>query len=139
MALRTLASRARASAAAVLVQTPALRLPPLLGRRPNFHSDAGPRLCPPAGGRPCLISTRNLRTRINLESANVEELTREAAFLREQMDEVGDLLRKERDRSDLIMKDLWRTMKRMACCAAVVKVITLVISYKLEEEDEVMD
>lgn len=37
------------------------------------------------------------------------------------------------------MKDLWGSLKRIACCAAVVKVITLVISYQLAEDDEVMD
>ncbi|XP_020182446.1 uncharacterized protein [Aegilops tauschii subsp. strangulata] len=141
MALRTLMARVRTSAAALRLQTPALSFSPLPGGRPNLHSAAAaaPRLPPPAGGRPCFISTRNLRTRINLESASKEELEREASFLREQINEFVDRIHKEKERSDLIKKDLWASLKRMACCAAVVKVITLVIPYKLAEEDEVMD
>lgn len=140
MALRTLMARVRTSAAALRLQTPALGLSPLPGGRPHFHSAAATRLSPPAGGRPCLISSRNLRTRINLESASKEELEREATFLSEQINEFVDRILKEKERSDLIMKDIWGTLKRMACCAAVVKVITFVISpNELAEEDEVMD
>ena len=131
MALRTLAARARTCAVALRPQTPA---------RPNFHSAAAPRLSPAAGGRPCLISTRNLRTRINLESTSKEELLREATFLEEQIKECMNRMLKEKDRSDLIMKDLWVFLKRIACCAAVVKVITFVISPdELAEEAEVMN
>ncbi|KAF7105666.1 hypothetical protein CFC21_106448 [Triticum aestivum] len=137
MALRTLAARARTSAAALRPQMPSLGLSPLPGGRPNFHSAAAPRRHPSAGGRPSLI--RNLRTRINLESASKEELEREATFLREQINEFVDRIHKEKERSDLIKKDLWASLKRMACCAAVVKVITLFIPYKLAEEDEMMD
>uniref|UniRef100_A0A453QC37 Uncharacterized protein n=1 Tax=Aegilops tauschii subsp. strangulata TaxID=200361 RepID=A0A453QC37_AEGTS len=62
MALRTLMARVRTSAAALRLQTPALSFSPLPGGRPNLHSAAAaaPRLPPPAGGRPCFISTRNL-------------------------------------------------------------------------------
>ena len=139
MALRTLMARVRTSAPALRLRTPALGISHLPGGRPNFHSAAAPRLCPPAGGRPYLVSTRFLRTRINLESASKEELEREATFLREQINEFVDRIQKEKERSDLIKKDLWASLKRMACCAAVVKVITLFIPYKLAEEDEVMD
>ncbi|KAM3206228.1 hypothetical protein ACQJBY_061726 [Aegilops geniculata] len=90
MALRTLMARVvRTSAAALRLQTPALGLSPLPGGRANFHSAAAAtrRLSPPGGGRrPCLISTRRfLRTRIDLESASMEELEREATFLEEQI------------------------------------------------------
>uniref|UniRef100_A0A453QBT4 Uncharacterized protein n=1 Tax=Aegilops tauschii subsp. strangulata TaxID=200361 RepID=A0A453QBT4_AEGTS len=164
MALRTLMARVRTSAAALRLQTPALSFSPLPGGRPNLHSAAAaaPRLPPPAGGRPCFISTRNLivslcyftqslhkqimsatrfqgyvclspgcidiettpsdpnqltqplyniRTRINLESASKEELEREASFLREQINEFVDRIHKEKERSDLIKKDLWASLK----------------------------
>ncbi|KAF7105667.1 hypothetical protein CFC21_106449 [Triticum aestivum] len=62
MALRALMARVRTSAPALRLQTPALGFSPLPGGRPNFHSAAAAtrRLSPPAGGRPCLISTRFL-------------------------------------------------------------------------------
>ncbi|KAM3196775.1 hypothetical protein ACQJBY_072464 [Aegilops geniculata] len=138
--LRTLMARVRTAAPALRLQTPPLGLSPLPGGRPNFHSAATRRLSPPAGGRPCLISTRFLRTRINLESASQEELLREATFLEEQIKECLNRTLKEKERSDLIMKNTWSTLKRMACCAAVVKVIAFFISpSELVEEDEVMN
>ncbi|KAF7046596.1 hypothetical protein CFC21_055618 [Triticum aestivum] len=61
MALRTLAARVRTSAAALCLQTPALGLSPPPAGRPNLHSAAATRRLPhPVGGRPCLISSRNL-------------------------------------------------------------------------------
>ncbi|KAF7092655.1 hypothetical protein CFC21_095115 [Triticum aestivum] len=134
MALRTLAARVRTSADAVRVQTTALRLPPPPGGRPDFHSAA--RLSAPPAGRPCLISNRTLRTTINLKSASLEELEREAASLRGRIDEVVESISKEKERSDLIMKDIWGTMKLMACSAIVVKVITFAIS-PVEEPKEI--
>ncbi|XBI05917.1 hypothetical protein VPH35_133995 [Triticum aestivum] len=135
MALRTLAARVRTSAAAVRVQTTAPRLSPPPGGRPDFHSAAAarrhppaPRLSAPPGGRPCLISNRYLRTEINLKSASLEELEREAASLRGRIDEVVESISKEKERSDLIMKDIWGTMKLMACSAIVVEVIAFTIS-----------
>ncbi|XP_020180243.1 uncharacterized protein [Aegilops tauschii subsp. strangulata] len=142
MALRALMARVRTSAPALRLQTPALGFSPLPGGRPNFHSAAAAtrRLSPPAGGRPCLISTRFLRTRINLESASQEELLREATFLEEQIKECLNRTLKEKERSDLIMKATWSTLKRMAYCAVVVKVIAFFISpSELAEEDEVMN
>ncbi|XBI34057.1 hypothetical protein VPH35_119908 [Triticum aestivum] len=145
MALRTLAARVRTSADAVRVQTTALRLPPPPGGRPDFHSAAAvaarrhppaPRLSAPPAGRPCLISNRTLRTTINLKSASLEELEREAASLRGRIDEVVESISKEKERSDLIMKDIWGTMKLMACSAIVVKVITFAIS-PVEEPKEI--
>ncbi|EMS49961.1 hypothetical protein TRIUR3_23843 [Triticum urartu] len=69
MALRTLMARVRTSAATLRLQTPALGLSPLTGGRANLHSAAAAsrRLSPPAGGRPCLISTRNLGDDISLD------------------------------------------------------------------------
>ncbi|KAM3206231.1 hypothetical protein ACQJBY_061729 [Aegilops geniculata] len=58
MALRTLAARVRTSAGAARLQTPALGLSPPPGGRPNLHSAAGPRRHPPAGGCPCLITSK---------------------------------------------------------------------------------
>ncbi|KAM0909264.1 hypothetical protein ACQ4PT_014936 [Festuca glaucescens] len=114
MVLRSLVAKMRNPVSA------ALRLPPLApraGARLKFYSSA-------KGKEPYSL-------KINIHSASQEELLNEALCVREQIDEIWELVSKEKEKVPMVWQDMRSTAKLVigAC------ILANVISYATYEDD----